>query len=67
MATSFYTVEQERQVNSYLKKILDVLGYEVPSDHFGSIDISVPRQNGKIAGEIEVNLRSKMRRAKSDS
>jgi len=67
MATSFYTVEQERQVNSYLKKILDVLGYEVPSDHFGSIDISVPRQNGKIAGEIEVNLRSKMRRAKSES
>jgi hypothetical protein len=67
MATSFYTVEQERQVNGYLKKILDVLGYEVPSDHFGSIDISVPRQNGKIAGEIEVNLRSKMRRAKSES
>ena len=67
MATSSYTVEQERQVNSYLKKILDVLGYEVPSDHFGSIDISVPRQNGKISGEIEVNLRSKMRRLKSDS
>jgi hypothetical protein len=67
MATSFYTVEQERQVNNYLIKILDVLGYEVPSDHFGSIDISVPRQNGKIAGEIEVNLRSKMKRAKSDS
>jgi hypothetical protein len=67
MATSFYTVEQERQVNSYLKKILDVLGYEVPSDHFGSIDISVPRQNGKIAGEIEVNLRSKMRRAKNET
>jgi hypothetical protein len=67
MATSFYTVEQERQVNNYLKKILDVLGYEVPSDHFGSIDISVPRQNGKIAGEIEVNLRSKMKRVKSDS
>jgi len=67
MATSFYTVDQERQVNSYLKKILDVLGYEVPSDHFGSIDISVPRQNGKIAGEIEVNLRSKMRRAKNET
>ena len=67
MATSFYTVDQERQVNSYLKKILDVLGYEVPPDHFGSIDISVPRQNGKIAGEIEVNLRSKMRRAKNET
>jgi hypothetical protein len=67
MATSSYTVEQERQVNNYLKKILEILGIEVPPDHFGSIDISVPRQNGKISGEIEVNLRSKMRRLKSDS
>ena len=66
MATSFYTVEQERQVNNHLKKILDILGYEVPTDQFGSIVISVPRQNGKIAGEIEVDLRSKMRRVKSE-
>jgi hypothetical protein len=63
--TSFYTSDQERLVNNYLKKILDVLGYQVPEDHFGSVDISVPRQNGKIAGEIEVSFRSKMRRVKT--
>jgi hypothetical protein len=66
MAVSSYTSEQERLVNSYLKKILDVLGYTVPEDHFGSVVISVPRQNGKIAGEIEVDLRSKLRRAKTE-
>jgi hypothetical protein len=64
MAASSYTPEQERLVNNYLKKILDVLGYKVPDDHYGSVDISVPKQNGKIAGEIEVSFRSKLRRAK---
>ena len=64
MPTSSYTPEQERLVNNYLKKILDVLGYPIPEDHFGSIDISVPKQNGKIAGEIEVSFRSKLRRIK---
>jgi hypothetical protein len=67
MAVSSYTPEQERLVNGYLKKILDVLGYNVPEDHFGSVVISVPRQNGKIAGEIEVDLRSKLRRIKTEA
>ncbi len=65
MTASSYTPEQERLVNNYLKKILDVLGYSVPEDHYGSIDISVQKQNGKIAGEIEVSFRSKMRRLKT--
>jgi hypothetical protein len=64
MAVSSYTPEQERLVNNYLKKILEVLGYTIPEDHYGSIDISVPKQNGKIAGEIEVSFRSKLRRIK---
>ncbi len=64
MTTSSYTPEQERLVNNYLKKILDVLGYAIPEDHYGSVDISVPKQNGKIAGEIEVSFRSKLRRMK---
>ncbi|MDD8017325.1 MAG: hypothetical protein PHP42_03010 [Bacteroidota bacterium] len=67
MATSFYTPEQERLVNNYLKKILEVLEYKIPDDHFGSINISVPKQNGKIAGEIEVSFRSKMRRIKAEA
>ena len=67
MATSSYTPEQERLVNNYLKKILDVLGYHVPDDHYGSVDISVPKQNGKIAGEIEVSFRSKLRRIRTES
>ncbi|MEW5800213.1 MAG: hypothetical protein AB1728_14540 [Bacteroidota bacterium] len=66
MATSSYTPEQERLVNNYLKKILDVLGYDIPDDHYGSVDISVPKQNGKIAGEIEVSFRSKLRRTRTE-
>ncbi|MBI2429992.1 MAG: hypothetical protein HYV29_14580 [Ignavibacteriales bacterium] len=67
MTTSSYTPEQERLVNNYLKKILDVLGYHIPDDHYGSVDISVPKQNGKIAGEIEVSFRSKLRRVRTES
>lgn len=67
MTASSYTPEQERLVNNYLKKILDVLGYHIPDDHYGSVDISVPKQNGKIAGEIEVSFRSKLRRMRVES
>lgn len=67
MTTSSYTPEQERLVNNYLKKILDVLGYHIPDDHYGSVDISVPKQNGKIAGEIEVSFRTKLRRVRTES
>lgn len=62
MAESFYSVEQERQINSHLKKLLEVLDVVLPEDHFGSIELFIPRQNGKIAGEIEVKLRQKFKR-----
>ncbi|GEM_PF-2443747 len=62
MQLSTYTVEEERQINSYLKKILELLQVQVPEDHYGIVEISFPRQHGKIAGEVEVKVRSRYRR-----
>jgi len=59
MATSTYTLEQERLINAHLKKILELLNIAVPEDHFGVVELSFPRQNGKIAGAVEVKLRTK--------
>ncbi len=67
MSSSAYTVEQERQINASLTKILDLLDIQVPEDHFGTVVLTIPRQNGKIAGEIDVNLRSRHRRNKATS
>ena len=65
MATSTYSVDDERQINIHLKKILDVLSVQIPDDHFGMVEIAFPRQNGKIAGEVEVKLRSRYKRGVS--
>jgi hypothetical protein len=65
MATSTYSVDDERQINFNLKKILDLLSVQVPDDHFGLVEIAFPRQNGKIAGEVEVKLRSRYKRGKT--
>lgn len=62
MQTSTYTLEEERQINSCLKMILNLLDIQIPEDHFGVVELSFPRQNGKIAGEVEVKLRSRHRR-----
>ena len=62
MATSTYSLEDERQINFHLKKILEVLSVQIPDDHFGMVEIAFPRQNGKIAGEVEVKLRSRYKR-----
>jgi hypothetical protein len=58
VTTSTYSVDQEREINLHLKRILETLGVSIPEDHFGMVEISFPRQHGKIAGEIEVKLRS---------
>ena len=62
MATSTYSVDDERQINFHLKKILEVLSVQIPDDHFGMVEIAFPRQNGKIAGEVEIKLRSRYKR-----
>jgi hypothetical protein len=56
--SSTYSVEQEREINLHLKKILETLNVKIPEDHFGIIELSFPRQHGKIAGEVEIRLRS---------
>ncbi|HTR81351.1 MAG TPA: hypothetical protein VMM58_06935 [Bacteroidota bacterium] len=66
MATSTYSIEEERQINSHLKRILDLLDVHIPDDHFGTVEIAFPRQNGKIAGEVEVRLRSQHKRERNN-
>jgi hypothetical protein len=58
MAKSTYSMEQERRINGYLRKILEELGRNLPDDHYGTIELSVPHQAGKIAGRIKVTLAS---------
>ena len=62
MQNSTYSIEEERQLNSYLKKLLELLNVTIPDDHFGTVELSFPRQHGKIAGEVEVKIRSRYRR-----
>ena len=62
MTTSTYTIDTEQQINSHLRRILELLNVKIPEDHFGVVELSFPRQKGKIAGEVEVKLRSHHRR-----
>lgn len=58
MQKSTYSIEQERRINSYIKKILEELGRNLPDDHYGTVELSIPHQAGKIAGRIKVTLAS---------
>jgi hypothetical protein len=58
MPKSTYSVEQERRINTYVKKILEELGRTLPDDHYGTVEFSIPHQAGKISGRIKVTLAS---------
>ena len=58
MPKSTYSAEQERRINSYIKKILEELGRNLPDDHYGTVELSIPHQAGRIAGRIKVTLAS---------
>jgi len=42
--------------------MLEILNYVLPENHFGRIELIIPRQNGKIAGEIEIAFRNRHKR-----
>lgn len=58
MPKSTYSVEQERRINNYVRKILEELGRTLPDDHYGTVEFSIPHHAGKIAGRIKVTLAS---------
>jgi hypothetical protein len=57
-----FTEMEERELNRCLNRLLEILHYTLPENHFGRIELIVPRQNGKIAGEIEVAFRNRHKR-----
>lgn len=59
MASGDYTVEERERLNHYLNKILDILKVKSPDDHYGGVQISFPREAGKLAGDVEVSFRSR--------
>ena len=59
MASGDYTIEEREKINSYLNKILEILSVKSPDDHYGGVQISFPREAGKVVGDIEVSFRSK--------
>lgn len=59
MSSGDYTQEEREKINSYLKKILEILNVKSPDDHYGTLEISFSREAGKVVGEVEVSFRSK--------
>ena len=62
MSGANYTESEERELNRCVNRMLEILNYTLPLNHFGRIELIIPRQNGKIAGEIEVALRNRHKR-----
>ena len=59
MSGSNYTETEERELNRCINRVLEILNYGLPQNHFGRIELIIPRQNGKIAGEVEVAFRNR--------
>jgi hypothetical protein len=62
MGSANYTESEEKELNRCINRMLAILNYSLPENHFGKIELIVPRQNGKIAGEIEVAFRNRHKR-----
>jgi hypothetical protein len=62
MSSANYTESEERELNRCINRMLEILNYCLPHNHYGRIELIIPRQNGKIAGEIEVALRNRHKR-----
>ncbi len=62
MSGANYTESEERELNRCINRVLEILNYSLPDNHFGRIELIIPRQNGKIAGEIEVAFRNRHKR-----
>jgi hypothetical protein len=62
MNGSDYSESDERELNRCINRVFEILNYRLPENHFGKIELIIPRQNGKIAGEIEVAFRNRHKR-----
>ncbi len=59
MSGANYSALEERELNRCLDRILEILHYVLPANQFGRIELVIPRQNGRIAGEIEIAFRNR--------
>lgn len=62
MSGSNYTEHEERELNRCVNRVLEILNYSLPLNQFGKVELIIPRQNGKIAGEIEIAFRNRHKR-----
>jgi hypothetical protein len=62
MSGANYTESEERELNRCVNRMLEILNYVLPQNHFGRIELIIPRQNGKIAGEVEIAFRNRHKR-----
>ena len=62
MSGANYSESEERELNRCVNRMLEILNYSLPQNQFGRIELIIPRQNGKIAGEIEVAFRNRHKR-----
>jgi len=63
MSGANYSESEESELNRCVNRMLEILNYTLPQNQFGRIELVIPRQNGKIAGEIEVAFRNRHKRS----
>jgi hypothetical protein len=61
---SDYSRETERKVERLLAELYEVLNIQRPDDLFGSIVIETRYQNGRPVGQVDINIKYIMMRAK---
>jgi hypothetical protein len=62
--TSDYSRETERRIEWLLLELYDALNIQKPDDLYGSIVIETRYQNGQPVGQVDVNIRYVMKRAR---
>jgi len=61
---SDYSRETERRIEWLLTELYDALNIQKPDDLYGSIVIETRYQNGHPAGQVDINIKYVMKRAK---
>lgn len=65
-ATSDYSRDTERKVERLLGELYDALNIQRPDDLYGSIVIEARYQKGRPVGQVDVNIKYVLKRAKDD-
>ena len=65
-AGSDYSRETERKVERLLGELYEALNIQRPEDLYGSIVIEARYQKGRPVGQVDVNIKYVLKRAKDD-